>query len=146
LQFINGTFVAFPKHMGYIPYQYNPYNQYSVPHYQNNYCPQPYGNMPNNGMNNLNQGYYMPNNLPFSQGYNGQADKNYQFNYGSTLNNNFQPVNCYPNYNNLYNPPPLNYSPNSNHFIHAPPLQTYTSPNMNPNKATSDNKIKKNEY
>ena len=65
LQFINGTFVAFPKHMGYMNYQYPPNHQMYFQNYQyvNGHYPNVQGASGHYGGGS--QGYYGNGQSPF---------------------------------------------------------------------------------
>lgn len=137
LQFINGTFVAFPKHTGYIGYQYPQYHQYQNNGYQNSFYPQPYGYANNNtppGMSlntnggiNPNQCCYYPQQQPHTSmnSPKNQYDNNYhQFNYGNNPGNN----NYHQSNNNYYSPPP----PPQNMY-HQSGINNYSMANNNGN-------------
>lgn len=64
LQFINGTFVAFPKHMGYMNYQYPTNNQIYYQNYQYPNEHYPNGQGANSHYGNP-QGYYGNGQAPF---------------------------------------------------------------------------------
>lgn len=132
LQFINGTFVAFPKHMGYMGYPNNQPMYYQNYQYGNN----PYANNQGHFMNNQNQFgagnqnfYYPPPPSPQhgnrqTQGHqmHNQYDKNNQFNYGNGVNNF---GNGYNIAQNNYNPGQNNYNYQGNYqnnYLPSPPV------------------------
>ena len=107
LQFINGTFVAFPKHMGYMGYQY--------PNNQNMYYQ--YGNNQNQFGGNHNTNFYMLNH----QSVNKPGQSHHMYNYYEK-NNQFNYGNSNTNYN-------MNNFAQSNFPMPNFPTSTFPTPN-----------------
>ncbi len=102
LQFINGTFVAFPKHMGYIGFQY----QNTMPMYYQNNQFNNNGYVNSQGYYNNNQNFYQNQNSQINKqniNMNNQYDKHNQFTYGNGMNNYGNNFNNYYANNNSQN-------------------------------------------